>query len=140
MMRVAGRQGRDRTKGKAKEQIRMTVTKRRSERIAAQLPVIVEGKPAGEGRFREPTRALLINAHGALISLTNAVTLRQKLTLSNPASQARQECSVVYLGDAQGGRTEVGVEFTVAAPQFWQVQDPPASWKKFLPTSTLETV
>lgn len=117
-----------------------TVNKRRSERIQAQLPVVVEGRPAvGENRFREPTRALLINAHGALISLTKAVALGQKLTLRNAASQERQECAVVYLGDSQGGRTEVGVEFTVAAPQFWHVQDPPASWKKFFPTTPART-
>ncbi len=116
------------------------MSKRRSERIHAQMAVVAEGKPAGEGRFSEPTRALLINAHGALISLTKGVALRQVLTLSNPATKARQECRVVYLGDSQGGRTEVGIEFTVAAPQFWQVQDPPASWKKFFPTGAPRTV
>jgi len=118
---------------------RATGNQRRSERIHAQLAVLVEGKPAGESRFSEPTRAMLINAHGALISLTNAVALRQRLALSNPATKARQECAVVYLGDRQGGRTEVGVEFTAAAPQFWALPNPPESWKKFMPRRNVTT-
>lgn len=109
------------------------VSQRRSVRIHAQLPVLVEGKPAGESRFSEPTRAMLINAHGALISLTRTVALRERLTLSHPATKARQECTVVYLGDRQGGRTELGIEFAAAAPQFWALPNPPESWKQFMP-------
>jgi hypothetical protein len=113
--------------------VQASSAQRRSERILAQAPVIVEGQPIGASRFVEPTRATVINAHGALISLMKTVTLRQKLVLRNPATQVEQECSVVYLGENQGGRTEVGVAFKVPAPRFWGLEKLPKSWEKSLP-------
>lgn len=113
--------------------MKTTDNKRRSERILSQAPLVVNGNPAGRSRFVERTRASVVNAHGALISLTAPVTLRQKLCLQNPQSLLKQECSVVYLGEKQGGRAEIGVEFDKAAPQFWGMEKMPESWKAFLP-------
>jgi hypothetical protein len=114
--------------------------RRRSERILVQSPVVVEGRTLGENRFTERTRAAVISAHGALLSLASAVALGQTLALGISATGARQECCVVYLGDQQGGRTEVGVEFTVAAPQFWDLPVPPENWKPYFPKPKASSV
>jgi hypothetical protein len=103
---------------------------RRSERVRAQLPVVVQGKSANETPFEDPTRALVLSAHGCLITLSTRVRLGEKLILRNVASREEQECRVVYLGEQQGGRTEVGLRFKAAAPQFWGLEHPPANWKK----------
>ncbi len=106
--------------------------RRRSERVLVHLPVLVKGNAKYEGPFTEPTRAVVINAHGALITLVTHAELGQKLTLTNVATREEQECRVVYLGTKLGGRTEVGIAFKHPAPKFWGIAVPPIDWKPFL--------
>jgi PilZ domain len=103
---------------------------RRSERVHAQLPVVVRGKSTSNSPFEDPTRATVLSAHGCLITLSTSVRLGEKLILRNLASREEQDCRVVYIGEKQGGRTEVGLRFKAAAPQFWGLEQPPADWKK----------
>jgi len=49
--------------------------------------------------------------------------------LRNVANREEQDCRVVYLGEKQGGRTEVGLCFKTAAPQFWSLKHPPPDWR-----------
>src|SRR5215469_796903 len=87
---------------------------RRSERVPAQLPVIVQGKSTGETTFTDPTRATILSAHGCLVTLSAAVRLGESVILRNVGSREEQDCRVVYLGEKQGGRTEVGLRFGAA--------------------------
>jgi hypothetical protein len=103
--------------------------RRRSQRVLAQLPVVVQGKLADEGPFVDPTRATVLSAHGCLVTLSIAVRLGEKLILRNVATRQEQECRVVYVGERQGGRTEVGLRFKIAAPQFWGLEHPPPDWR-----------
>lgn len=105
---------------------------RRSERVLAHLPVLVEGHVKEKGPFTEPTRAILLNAHGALITLVARTELGEKLMLTNVATLEEQECRVVYLGGKLGGGTEVGIAFKHPAPKFWGIATPPPDWKPFL--------
>ena len=91
---------------------------RRSRRVPAQLPVVVQGKSTDGIPFADPTRAVVLSAHGCLITLSESVRLGETLILRNVANREEQDCRVVYLGEKQGGRTEVGVRFKSAAPQF----------------------
>ena len=102
---------------------------RRSQRVRAQLPVVVQGKLTDESSFVDPTRALVLSAHGCLLTLSASVRLGQRLILRNIANREEQDCRVVYLGEKQGGRTEVGLRFKTAAPQFWGLEYPPPDWK-----------
>ncbi len=106
--------------------------RRRSQRVLAQLPVVVRGKLADESPFADPTRATVLSAHGCLITLSKSVRLGQKLVLGNDATRQEQECRVVYVGERQGGRTEVGLCFKSPAPQFWGLEHPPPDWKVLL--------
>jgi len=105
---------------------------RRSERVNAQLPVVVRGKSRDGTSFSDPTRAVVLSAHGCLITLSAAVSLGQRLILRNVASREEQDCRVVFLGEKHGGRTEVGLRFKAAAPQFWGLEHTPPDWKEVL--------
>ena len=103
---------------------------RRSQRVAAQLPVVAQGQSIDKNHFTDPTRAIVLSAHGCLITLSASVRLGERLLLRNVATQQEQDCRVVYVGEQQAGRTEVGLRFKSAAPQFWGLENPPADWKK----------
>src|SRR5512137_2332267 len=90
---------------------------RRSRRVPAQLPVIVEGKSTDGYPFADPTRAVVLSAHGCLITMSESVRLGERLILRNVANREEQDCRVVYLGEKQGGRTEVGLRFKSATPR-----------------------
>jgi hypothetical protein len=105
---------------------------RRSQRVRAQLPVIVQGKLTDETPFADPTRAIVLSAHGCLLTLSASVRLGERLILRNVASREEQDCRVVYLGDKQGGRIEVGLRFKTAAPRFWGLDHPPPDWTEVL--------
>ena len=103
--------------------------RRRSQRVPAQLPVVVEGKLTDETPFADPTRAIMLSAHGCLITLSTSIRLGDRLILRNIANREEQDCRVVYLGEKQGGRTEVGLRFKTAAPQFWGLEHQPPDWR-----------
>ena len=106
--------------------------RRRSQRVHAQLPMIVQGKSTDESTFADPTRAMILSAHGCLTTLSASVRLGERLIVRNIANREEQDCQIVYLGEKQGGRSEVGLCFKTAAPQFWGLDHPPPDWKAVL--------
>jgi PilZ domain-containing protein len=102
---------------------------RRSKRVPAQLPVVVQGKSTDGSAFTDPTRAVVLSAHGCLITLSASVRLGERLILRNVANREEQDCRVVYLGEKHGGRTEVGLRFKAAAPQFWGLDHSLRDWR-----------
>ena len=102
--------------------------RRRSMRVLLSVPIIVSGKNANDQDFKEETRTLVVNAHGALIALEAHVVAQQNVTLSNKSTQQSIDCRVVHIGSAQGGKTQVGVEFIKPSGKFWQIDFPPDDW------------
>jgi PilZ domain-containing protein len=102
--------------------------RRRSMRVLLSVPIAVTGKAIDQKEFTEEARTLVVNAHGALISLEARVVVNQEITISNKATRQTLECRVVHVGNAQGGRTQLGVEFVRASPTFWQIDFPPDDW------------
>src|SRR6266446_5201960 len=92
--------------------------RRRSQRVPAELPVVVQGKATDETPFVDPTRAIVLSAHGCLITLSASTRLGDRLTLRNIATREEQDC-----------RVEVGLRFKTAAPQFWGLEHPPRDWR-----------
>ena len=103
--------------------------RRRSLRVLLTVPVVIAGKDASGKAFQEETKTLVVNAHGTLILLANSVVQGQVLTLANKITKQELPCRVAYLGPSQGGKTQVGVEFTQLSPSFWQINFPPENWK-----------
>jgi len=102
--------------------------RRRSMRVLLSVPIQVRGKNAQNQDFTEETRTLVVNAHGALISLSTQVVVDQKVFVSNSATHQTQECRVVYFGNLQAGKAQMGVEFLTPSPAFWQIDFPPEDW------------
>ncbi|HWG59316.1 MAG TPA: hypothetical protein VN661_09740 [Candidatus Acidoferrales bacterium] len=106
----------------------MQTAARRSERVLADVPVVIYGTAGGHTPFREETFTVTINAHGALLMLEAKVSPGQRLTLSNSTNSEQRECRVAYAGPDRAGLAQVAVEFTRPAPEFWALASPPPSW------------
>lgn len=102
--------------------------RRRSMRVLLSVPILVRGQTAQNHDFSEEARTLVVNAHGALISLAAPVVANQNIFVSNNATQQTQECRIVYLGNTQAGKAQMGVEFLSPSPTFWQIDFPPEDW------------
>src|SRR5580693_5493063 len=85
--------------------------RRRSLRVLLSVPILVSGKASDNREFTEEARTLVVNAHGALISLEARVTPNQQITIANKTTRQTLECRVVHVGNAQGGKVQLGVEF-----------------------------
>ncbi|MFZ3215611.1 MAG: PilZ domain-containing protein [Candidatus Acidiferrales bacterium] len=102
--------------------------RRRSMRVLLSVPITVTGKTTSNQDFQEETRTLVVNAHGALISLAARVAAAQEVTLSNKATQHALPCRIVYVGTTQAGKAQMGVEFVKPTRSFWQIDFPPDDW------------
>jgi len=96
-------------------------------RILLSVPISVSGKTSGTN-FTEETRTLVVNAHGALISLQANVAVGETVTILHKASGQFRECRMIYIGSVQAGKSQVGVEFIQPCPDFWQIDFPPDDW------------
>ncbi|MGB0036235.1 MAG: hypothetical protein WBP79_12240 [Candidatus Acidiferrales bacterium] len=97
-------------------------------RVLLSVPIQVSGQTTDNQEFAEETRTLVVNAHGALISLAAPVAAGQTFTVANRATKQTLECRVVYLGTAQAGKTQMGIEFVKPSASFWQIDFPPDDW------------
>src|ERR1700741_5557792 len=86
--------------------------RRRSMRVLLSVPILVSGKTAKNQDFKEETRTLVVNAHGALIALEAQVVPQQNVTLSNKSTQQSIDCRVVHIGSAQGGRRRAALDLS----------------------------
>lgn len=102
--------------------------KRRSARVLLSVPVMVKGTLADGKTFEEEARTLVVNAHGALLALNSPLRAGQALTLTHRLTRQSLECRTVYVGNPQGGKAQVGIEFLKAAAGFWQIDFPPEDW------------
>ena len=96
-------------------------------RILLSEPISVSGKTSGTN-FTEETRTLVVNAHGALISLKANVAVGEIVTILHKASGQFRKCRMIYIGSVQAGKSQVGVEFIQPCPDFWQIDFPPDDW------------
>jgi hypothetical protein len=113
--------------GPLRERHWLILNRRKTQRVLVRVPVRVSQHMAAS-HSDEETHTLALNAHGALILLSASVGKGQRLELLNIATGDRAECIVAYLGQRQGDRIEVGVEFILPNPQFWHVAFPPKDW------------
>jgi hypothetical protein len=95
------------------------VERRRSSRLSVRLGVIV---CEDSGQFQEQACISSLNAHGVLVALAAPVTVGQRLIIRNPENCAERSGRVTHIGRRNAGRTEVGIEFTKPAPDFWLIR------------------
>ncbi len=98
---------------------------RRSERVLLRIPIEVEGAGADEQPFKEKTFTLVINRHGARVSLKHALRPGDRLTIRN--LQTKMACPFRVVGrtsDSLGEGPEWGVECLEPEVNFWGIDFP----------------
>jgi hypothetical protein len=113
--------------------------RRRSQRVILSVPVTISGETA-QGPFSEQTQTLVINAHGALITLAAKISQGQLLKMHSVSHSEKQACRVVYVGPSVDGKTQLGVEFTQPAPDFWHIAFPPEGWTPLPPDKPVKPI
>jgi hypothetical protein len=98
---------------------RTCLERRRSTRFPIRFALLVCGE---EEWLPEETWTFSVNAHGALVALAATMTAGQRLIIHNPENRAERCGRVTRLGRCYAGRTEVGIEFTEPAPDFWLIR------------------
>jgi PilZ domain len=111
-----------------KQAVTVEASRRRSMRVLLSVPIRVTGKTAANEDFEEQTRTLVVNAHGALISLQAPVRTNQHLTVEHKATNESRECRVVHVGTQAAGKIQVGIEFVKPSGAFWRIDFPPDDW------------
>jgi hypothetical protein len=111
-----------------RQAVTLETSRRRSMRVLLSVPIRVKGQTAGKENFEEQTRTLVVNAHGALISLQASVAANQPITIANKSTNQSLECRIVHVGTQSAGKMQVGIEFVKPSPAFWQIDFPPDDW------------
>ena len=93
--------------------------RRRSTRLTVRVALVV----CGDGtQFSEETCTLSLNSHGALITLRANIAIGQKVVVHNPDNWAERDAVVTRIGRCYAAGTEVGIEFTAPASDFWSIE------------------
>lgn len=98
--------------------------RRRSQRVALTVPVVVSEPQANAQNALERTQTLSVSQYGGLITLRTSVNCGQNLLVTNPLSRRSQECRVVYIGRNSDQAWHVGFEFLGPVTNFWNISFP----------------
>src|ERR1700751_2976501 len=92
------------------------INTRRSQRVVARIRLQVRKGMDGEDFMSETSHTLVVNAHGALISLAMKVQPNELLAITNMASSEKRMARVVRVGEEAASRSEVAIELKEPAP------------------------
>jgi hypothetical protein len=101
--------------------------RRRTQRVRIAMAVLVRAK-SGNHSFEEETQTVSVNAHGCMVRLAARVTRDQHISIVNPKTAEELPCTVTFIGQADAGKMEVGIEFDEPSPRFWRIAFPPTDW------------
>ena len=101
--------------------------RRRSHRVNIAMPVLVRGKK-GTQPFEEAAQTISVSAHGCMVKMATPVSRGQEIAIVNIKTAEELPSTVTFMGQKEGGKTEVGVEFAEASPLFWRIAFPPEDW------------
>ncbi len=112
---------------------------RRSTRLFISIPITISGKDSAGHTFKENTKTLIINKHGAKITTVHQVALGAELTVENRALGRTAKGNVVWLGVPDKDTIEIIVGRIVSpfpflaihgteAQNIWGIEFPPDDW------------
>jgi hypothetical protein len=99
--------------------------KRRSGRIAKELPIVLLGTDATGKVFSEETTTVVLSRHGAGVVTRYRFSPDERLTLRLPSSAKEAEIRLVGQIGGEPGRYVYGVTFVDPNPDFWAMEFPP---------------
>ena len=102
--------------------------KRRSSRVAIDMPVVLFGHQVNGKVFTEDTRTTTVSAHGALLTLVLSAEIKPSVLLVNRTTKAEVQCRVISQKEIEKGKVELGIEFLVPHARFWGIAFPPDDW------------
>ena len=100
-------------------------SKRRSGRIAKEIPIVLLGTDTGGKVFSEETKTVVLSRHGAGIVSRYAFAPDEVLTLRLPGSTKEAEVRLAGQMGGESGRYVYGVAFVDPTLNFWQIEFPP---------------
>jgi hypothetical protein len=104
-----------------------TLEFRRSERLRMTIPL--EVCTTEEDRLvREFTNTLIVNAHGALISVAMPLAEGQGVRVTNIRTLKEIAGDVVSIGPIADGKRHVAIRFRQRSTYFWGISSPPEDW------------
>ena len=115
-------------KGLASRNLSTSPTARRSSRVAIDMPVEIFGQASSGKVFREETRTIVVNAHGALLMMTSIPLIKPSVLLVNKKTRTEAQCRVIFQKETEPGKGEMSVEFVDPQPRFWGIAFPPEDW------------
>jgi len=115
-------------KGLAPRRVSNSPAARRSSRVAIDMPVEIFGQASSGKVFREETRTIVVNAHGALLMMTSIPLIKPSVLLVNKKTRTEAQCRVIFQKETEPGKGEMSVEFVDPQPRFWGIAFPPEDW------------
>ena len=102
---------------------------RRSTRLPISVPIVISGKDARQNEFRETTRTIVVNKHGAKIVAAHQLAVGTEILIENRPLGAAARANVVWFNPEQGADHlhEAGVQL-VDAENIWGIEFPPKDW------------
>jgi len=101
--------------------------KRRTQRVQIMMPILIRGVHKGQP-FEETTHTVTVNAHGCLVLMKSSVVRTQEVMLVNSKTAEELPCQVMFVGQKEGDRVQVGLQFAERSPLFWRIMFPPEDW------------
>jgi hypothetical protein len=106
-------------------------TRRRSTRLAIAIPITINGKDSAGRAFKENSRTVVINKHGAKILTFHQLAIGAELTIENRALGRTAKATVVWQGEQPAPKDpmEVGIQLS-QAENIWGIEFPPDDWQE----------
>jgi hypothetical protein len=101
--------------------------RRRSHRVQIAMSIMIRGDSGGE-KFNEEAQTISVNAHGCMVRVAAKLARGDQVTIINTKTVEELTCTVTFVGQKDGAKTEVGLEFSEPSPVFWRIAFPPEDW------------
>jgi archaellum component FlaC len=102
---------------------------RRSTRVSLSVPIVISGKDVDQNDFREETRTLVVNEHGAKIVTVHQLAMGAEILIENPALSTSAKATVAWVGPEYrpGELHQVGLQL-YEPRNVWGIEFRPDDW------------
>jgi hypothetical protein len=102
---------------------------RRSTRVSLSVPIVISGKDADQNDFKEETRTLVVNEHGAKIVTVHQLAMGAEILIENPALSTSAKATVAWVGPEYrpGELHQVGLQL-YEPRNVWGIEFRPDDW------------
>jgi hypothetical protein len=102
--------------------------RRRSQRVIIRVPVTLVFSEKGQ-TLKVAAHTVAVNIHGAMVLCARTLEAETQLEVVNGRTEEKIASRVTRTPRDSAEGFLIPVEFTAAAPNFWQISFPPANWK-----------